>query len=136
MKWNFKGKYYGYDVNNLPDDYLQWVVENARNIDMKNTAKKIIDFRKSGGIKSSSTDKKTFIPSSRSTTESLIRALCLLIATRMDEEDPFRAMPTVVKYVVFNEIPMKEMAEQKESPEPPESELPEDFNNPFLEGLE
>ena len=131
MEWNFKGKYHGYDVNKLPEDYLEWVVQNINNSDMKRTAQKILEFRKSGKM-GGSTVKKTVAP--KVGNEALIRGLCLLIASNMDKESPFRTLPQVVKYVVFNEIPMNEIAEKEKPVE--ESPNNNEINNPFLEGLE
>lgn len=127
MIWNYGGKYNGYDVNKLPDDYLEWVINNAKNRSMKETAQKILDFRKKGKMDApkNSPDKANKVSK-----DALIRALCLLIATRMDKENPFSALPDVIKYVVFNEIPMN-------APEPKdEPKLDEEFKNPFLEGME
>ena len=99
---------------------------------MKSTAQKIIDFRKSGNMKTSSTAQKTFAPKDNG---AITRALCLLIASNIDKENPFRALPMVVKYVVFNEIPMNEMVESTDKPPQPSPTVEEASNNPFLEGL-
>ena len=125
MIWKFGGKYNGKDVNSLPDDYLDWVINNAKNREMRETAQKIIEFRKNGKM---SPAPKT----SSKSDNALVRGLCLLIATNIDKDNPYSVLPEVIKYVVFNEIPMTPPPAIEDEPKT----TAEEFNNPFLEGLE
>jgi len=112
MKWPFKGKYEGVDVNELDEGYLNWCIENAdRNAERADTAEKIKDYRKRHGDNTTEHSAPQSQPAPRSQSTAIsaeLRAKILECALNTSVEDPWRYIADYEKYVLHGDIPQNE----------------------------
>lgn len=121
MIWDFKGKHQGKNINDVPTDYLEWILENSKNTDARSTAKKALDYRASRGesggssYQGKSSDeqmiKNIFDPEK---IDMFIRGIILTTCVFRDPVNPWEFFQEHMRYVVFNEAPKpKKVTEEK-----------------------
>ena len=128
MNWEHRGKYQGKNVNDLPDSYVQWAIENASG-DMKADAQRIKDFRKNKGMwgQSDSGGRTTRSSGARKTDPTTLRYKILDLSIKMDTKNPWQYVEAVGDYLTQGKKP--DFAKEPM----PEPKVQEDFDpeNPF-----
>lgn len=102
MLWTFKGKHEGKDINDVPEDYLQWAMDSSKNPETKALATKILAYRNSGN---SMPGRTSTAASSKGTPEAGLRSRVLELAIQMDVKNPWPYLKPIKDYIETGQLP-------------------------------
>lgn len=128
MLWPYPGKHKGDDINNIPDDYLQWCADSSKNPEAMALAKKALAYRngdKPAGSKANG---------STSSNDAGLRAKVLDLAIKMDakkvgkDPNPWLYLKPIKDYIESGQLPtLASMLGDEKKPNEPDGGDPFDL---------